>query len=87
MPQILADKEAASAANNNAAEINLEHFCASVFHTTMGETISKYQIMAKDPETRELWKTAFGKEWGNIAKGDTKTVTEGTDSVFVMKNE
>ena len=29
----------------------------------------------------------FGKEFGNLARGDERTGTEGTDSVFVMSHQ
>ena len=41
--------------------IKLEHFCATVFHPVSGETISKYQTLARDPVTKETWTTAWGK--------------------------
>ena len=43
--------------------------------------------MGKYPDNRELWKTSFGKEWGNLAQRDIKIGTEGTYSIFVMMHE
>ena len=40
-----------------------EHFCAPVIHPSTGKMITKYTELANDPETTEVWKTAFGKEW------------------------
>jgi len=64
--------------------IDIEHFCSPVIHPITGETIHTYQKLAKDPATREIWTTAFGKEFGNLAQGDDKTKTEGTNSIFVL---
>ena len=61
MPQIFKDEEAASTTHNAAADIDIEYFGAPVVHPTTGETISKYQTLAKDIETWELWTIAFGK--------------------------
>jgi hypothetical protein len=53
-----------------------------------GETITKHQKLAKDPVTRHVWTTAFGKEFGTLAQGDNKTNTPGTDSIFILdRNE
>ena len=67
--------------------IKLEHLCAPVVHPVSGETISKYQTLARDPVTKETWMTAWGKEWGNLAQSDEKTNTAGTDSLFVMTHK
>ena len=40
--------------------IELEHFCAPVVHPDSGETISKYQTLAKYPVTKETWTSAWG---------------------------
>ena len=67
--------------------IELEHFCSPVIHPVSGEKISKYQTLAKYPITKETWTTAWGKEWGNLAQGDKKTNTAGTDSLFVTTHK
>ena len=46
--------------------------------------IDKYQKLAKDPLLKERWTAAFGKEFGNLAQGDDKTETKGTNTLFVM---
>ena len=68
-------------------DIKLEHFCAPVVHPVSGENISKYQTLAKDPVTKETWTIGWGKEWENLAQGDEKTNTAGTDSLFVMTHK
>jgi hypothetical protein len=35
---------------------------------------------------RDVWTTAFGKEFGNLAQGDDKTGEKGTNSIFVMSH-
>jgi hypothetical protein len=35
----------------------------------------------------QTWSRAFGKEFGNLAQGDTITNTPGTDSIFVLNHE
>ena len=64
--------------------VNIEHFCATVIHPITGKTITKYQKLVKDPVTRDIWSTAFGKEFGNMYQGDNKTKTPGTCSIFLM---
>jgi hypothetical protein len=59
--------------------INVDHFCAPVVHPVTGETITKYQKLVKDPVTREVWTTAFGKEFGTLAQGDKETNTPGVE--------
>ena len=66
---------------------NLEHFANIVIHPTMGQTISKYETLAKDPETRDIWTTAFGKELGSLAQGDNRTDTPGTVTIFFMTHQ
>ena len=66
---------------------NLEHYCAPVIHPTTGKIISKYRELANDPETREVWVRAFGKEFGGLAQGDNLTGEKGTDAIFVMNHD
>ena len=37
-----------------------------------------------DPETAEVWQTAFGKDFSGMAQGDNKMGQKGMNSVFVM---
>jgi hypothetical protein len=64
--------------------IDIDHFCAPVVHPVTGETISRYQKLANDPVTRDVWTTAFGKEFGSLAQGGNRTNTAGTDSMFIL---
>ena len=43
--------------------------------------------MARDPILCKIWTAAMGKEFGNMAQGDKKTGTKGTNSIFVMTHE
>jgi len=63
---------------------NFVHFASPMVHPTTGETISSYKRLMNDPETAEIWQTAFGKDFGGMAQGDNKTGQKGTNSVFVM---
>ena len=53
-------------------------------HPTTGKTISSYKKLAIDDITHDVWIMAFGEEFGNLTKGDGKTETASTDSIFVM---
>ena len=37
--------------------------------------------------TRDIWQTAFGKDFGGMAQGDNKIGQQGTDSIFVMTHD
>ena len=70
-----------------AYNIDIEHFCNGVQHPVSGATITKYKQLIHIPQMREVWTTAFGKEFGNLAQGDDKTGEKGTNSIFVMSHE
>jgi len=63
---------------------NFAHFASPMVHPTTGETISSYKRLMNDPETAEIWQTAFGKDFGGVAQGDNKTGQKRANSVFVM---
>eukprot|EP00804_Cyclotella_cryptica_P025030 CCRYP_015953-RB/>CCRYP_015953-RB protein AED:0.31 eAED:0.30 QI:0/0/0/1/0/0.33/3/0/681 len=67
--------------------VDIEHFCNGVQHPFTGETITKYKKLINIPQMREIWTTAFGKEFGNLAQGDNKTGETGTNSIFVMAHD
>ena len=66
---------------------NFAHCALPMIHPTMGETISSYKRLMNDPETAEVWQTAFGKDFGGMAQGGDKTGQKGTNSVFVMTHK
>ncbi len=51
------------------------------------ETISSYKKLMNDPAMAEVWQTAFGKDFGGMAQGDSKTGQKGTDAMFVMTHK
>ncbi len=63
---------------------NYAHFASPMVHPTTGETITSFKRLMNDPETTEIWKTAFGKDFGGMAQGDNKTGQKGTNLVIVM---
>ena len=65
----------------------LEHFCAPVIHPVTSESITNHKKLAKDPASREVWTTAFEKDWGNLAQGYHKTGTKGTNSLFPLDHK
>jgi hypothetical protein len=56
-------------------------------HPFTGDIISSYKKAINDPSIAEIWKTAFGKEFGGLAQGDNKTNTAGTNTIFVMSHK
>ena len=67
--------------------LNLKHYCAPVIHSTTRVIITKYSKLANDPETREVWTTAFGKEFGSLSQDDNITEAKVTDSLFVLTHQ
>eukprot|EP00804_Cyclotella_cryptica_P014654 CCRYP_012668-RA/>CCRYP_012668-RA protein AED:0.51 eAED:0.40 QI:0/0/0/1/0/0/2/0/482 len=68
-------------------DVDIEHFCAGVQNPVTKETITQYKTLIKLPEMTDIWTTAFGKEFGNLAQGDLKTGEKGTNTLFVMSHE
>eukprot|EP00956_Cyclotella_meneghiniana_P014503 scaffold21710_cov36-Cyclotella_meneghiniana.AAC.1 len=68
-------------------DFDIEHFCNGVQHPVTGEVITKYKKLINIPQMRDVWTTAFGKEFGNLAQGDDKTGEKGTNSIFVMSHK
>jgi protein-disulfide isomerase-like protein with CxxC motif len=60
--------------------------CPAV-HPVTGATYTSYKKAIKDPVIAEMWKTAFGKEFGGMAQGGNKTNTKGTNAMFVMSHD
>ena len=70
--------------NTHTIPWTCEHFCASVIHPVTGESIAKYNKLQADPLLQDIWARTFGKEFGNLAQGDTVTNTPGTNSIYVL---
>ncbi len=58
-----------------------------MIHPATGETITSYKKLMHDPTTKDIWQTVFGKDFGGMAQGDSKTGQQGTNSIFVMNHE
>jgi hypothetical protein len=52
--------------------INFEHYTNPMVHLVMGKTISSYKQLMNDPPTAEVWQTAFGKNFRDMAQGVIK---------------
>ena len=74
------------ATQENFHYVDINHFCVTMVHPDIGETVTQYKKLARDanPETRETWQTGFGKEIGRIAQGEDKTKTKGKNYIFAM---
>ena len=68
MPETFITSSPSTAPKNNY-EVDIEHFCAPVINPVTGETITKYCKLIKDPHTKDILSFAFGKEFGNLARG------------------
>ena len=55
-----------------------------MIHPTTGELISSYKHLMTDPDTAEVWMTAFGKDFGGMSHGKDTTGLKGTNVVFIM---
>jgi hypothetical protein len=56
----------------------------AMVHPTTDKTISSYKRLMHDPTPADIWKSAFGKDFGVKAQGDIKTGQKGTNSIIVM---
>eukprot|EP00804_Cyclotella_cryptica_P020493 CCRYP_019412-RA/>CCRYP_019412-RA protein AED:0.05 eAED:-0.04 QI:0/0/0/1/0/0.5/2/0/1372 len=65
--------------NTSPYDVDVEHFCAGVQHPVTKETITNYKTLIKLPGMHDIWTTAFGKEFGNLA--------QGTNTLFVMSHD
>jgi hypothetical protein len=59
-----------------------EHYANGVVHPITKETITKYEKLANDPVTKEVWTKAMSKELGRLAQGFDGT--KGTETIFFM---
>jgi hypothetical protein len=64
--------------------VNYEHHAMPMIHPTTGELISSYKRLMNNPDTAEVWMTAFRKDFGGMSQGDNKTGQKGNDVMFVM---
>ena len=71
----------------NTLSPNMNHYANPMVHPVTGDIISSYKKTMNDPSVGDLWKTAFGKEFGGLAQGDIKTKTKGTNAICVMTHK
>jgi hypothetical protein len=67
--------------------LNYDQVALPMVHPMTGKTISSYKKLMHDPATYKIWQTAFGKDFGSMAQGNSKTKQNGTNSIFVMTHE
>jgi len=65
---------------------NMNHYASPMVHPVTGDIISSYKKAMSDTCIGDLWKAAFGKEFGGLAQGDTKTKAVGTNAIFIMSH-
>ena len=56
-------------------------------HPMTGEIILSYKKLMNNPAMAEVWQTAFGKDFGEMAQGDNKTGQKRTDAMYVMTHD
>jgi hypothetical protein len=66
---------------------HVEHYANPMVHHVTGETISSYKKLMHNLTTAEIWKTAFGKDFRDMAQGNNKAGQKGTNAMFVMTHE
>jgi hypothetical protein len=47
---------------------HFEHYANPMVHPVTGETISSYKKLMHNPATAKIWQTAFGKDFGGMAR-------------------
>jgi hypothetical protein len=66
---------------------NYAQFASPMVHPVTGETISSYKQLMPHPAMAEVWKTAFGNDFGGMVQGNIKkTSQKGTNLMFVMNH-
>lgn len=58
----------------------MKHAANRLVHPIMQESITRYEKLANDPITKEVWQKAMCQEYGSLAQG-FETAT-GTNTVF-----
>jgi hypothetical protein len=67
--------------------IKFENFASPKVHPITAKTISSYKKLMYNPATAKVWQTAFGKDFGRMAKGCNKTGQKGTNAMVVMTHD
>jgi len=63
-------------------QLTIEHIANGVVHPVTKEAITKYDKLANDLATKEVWQAAMHKELRRLAQG--YNTAEGTNTVFFM---
>jgi hypothetical protein len=58
-----------------------------MLHPKTGKSISSYKRLMHNPAMAEVWQTAFGKDFGGMARGNNKMGQTGSNSIFVMTQD
>ncbi len=56
-------------------------------HPITGHTILSYNKLMHDPGTAKVWQTTFGKDFGGMTQGCSKTGQKSTKAIFVMMHD
>jgi hypothetical protein len=71
--------------SNDTEDTEFSHYANGVVHPITKETITKYEKLANDPVTSEVWTKAMSKELGRLAQGFEGT--KGTETIFFMTHD
>jgi hypothetical protein len=66
---------------------HFKHKTKPMVHLATGETISNYKTLMHYPATAEIWRSAFGKDFGGMAQSNYKMGKKGKNAMFVMTHE
>jgi hypothetical protein len=61
---------------------DLKQVAMLTVHPTTGESFSSYKKLMHNPVTSEIWQTMYGKDFGGMAQGNSKTGQKGIYSIF-----
>ena len=67
--------------------VKFKHYANPMVYPVTGKTISSYKQLMNNLATAEVWQTAFGKDFGDMAQGNNKTGQRGTNTMFVMTSD
>ena len=73
--------------NGTTSTFDFQQVATPMVHPTTGVTISSNKQLMHNPDTAEIWQTAFRKDFGGMAQGDKITGQKGTNSIFVMTHD
>ncbi len=59
---------------------NYAHYASLMVHPTTGETFISYKRLMNGPKTAKIWQTAFGKDFGGMARSEGHKLNICTDT-------